>query len=52
MASKWFPVGAMLLLASLAVVGCGVPKEDYESVASLAWIVISLHKMAVCYALL
>ena len=52
MANKWFPVGVMLLLASLSVVGCGIPKEDYESVAPLAWIVISFHKMAVCYALL
>lgn len=31
MTKRWFPVGVMLLLASLLVVGCGVPQEELDA---------------------
>lgn len=32
MVKRWFLVGGILLLVSLLLIGCGVPKEDYEAV--------------------
>lgn len=34
MGKRWFLVGVMLLLASLLVVGCGVPEEEHEAVVA------------------
>lgn len=34
MVKRWFLVGGILLLVSLLVTGCGVPKEDYEAVVA------------------
>jgi len=34
MVKTWFVVGVMVLLVSLPVVGCGIPKEDYEAVVT------------------
>ena len=34
MGKRWFLVGVMLLLASLLVVGCGVPQQEHDAVVA------------------
>lgn len=34
MVKRWLLVGGILLLVSLLLTGCGVPKEDYEAVVT------------------
>ena len=34
MSKRWFIIGGILLLVSLLLIGCGVPKEDYEAVVA------------------
>lgn len=34
MVKRWFLVGAMLLLVSLLVVGCGIPQEEHDAVVA------------------
>lgn len=34
MLKRWFIIGVMLLLASLLVVGCGVPQEEHDAVVA------------------
>jgi len=34
MVKGWFLLGGVLLLVSLLLIGCGVPKEDYEAVVA------------------
>ena len=34
MLKKWFLVGGILLLVSVLMLGCGIPKEDYEAVVA------------------
>ena len=34
MAKRWFLVGGILLLVPLLIVGCGIPQEQYDALAS------------------